>query len=335
MEQKRISFVLMTGMLAACAFVAGCFDLDERPTVKPGTLWEPTKALHVSQNDPTIYQGALRAENARINYMYRLEVLKGYYDKIGDADKYHWASLELANVNKAQWFKWEGIGNATPAPGENVDNASEAYLAELVVISRNEWIAAMKDMAGLYEQRGMTEPAKTCRTALARLRPEHLYTYMVSAEVPGPDLRPTRVVPEAEALYGKAYKLFREGKGLLPPLTDYKKEREAQEMFKQLIREYPDSSRIALAAYYIADIYKEYFNKDVMAVKWYERAWQWSENKLTEPAYFQAATIYDLRLHNKEKAVECYRNALKYDPPRLGNFDYARNRIKDLTGKEE
>ena len=103
-------------------------------------------------------------------------------------------------------------------------------------------------------------------------------------------------------------------------------------LFRDVIDHYPHSTKIALSAYFIAEIYKEYFNENTRAVKWYERAWQWDKN-ITEPARFQAATVYDLRLKNPKKAIECYRAAIKDDPWRLANREYAQDRIKALTGE--
>ena len=102
--------------------------------------------------------------------------------------------------------------------------------------------------------------------------------------------------------------------------------------FTKLIHDYPQSTKIALSAYYIADINKEYFRENTLAVYWYERAWTWDPH-ITEPARFQAATVYDIHLHDYAKAVECYRLSIKYDPWRLRDPEYAAKRIEELTGQ--
>jgi tetratricopeptide (TPR) repeat protein len=155
-----------------------------------------------------------------------------------------------------------------------------------------------------------------------------MYLYFLEAEIPPPDMKPTNVIPAADKLYDQALKLYRQGQ-IGPAITNYDKERQALMMLQQLVRTYPNSTKIALAAYRIAEIYKEYFNENVRAVHWYERAWQWDPT-ITEPARFQAAVIYDLRMHNFAKGVELYREALEYDPPRFGNAHFCRQRIKEL-----
>jgi tetratricopeptide (TPR) repeat protein len=329
MNAKWISCAFVIGMLAAGLVLAGCDTSPGGTKVASGT---PVTTMVVSKSDAPLYQGVLAAEDARANFRYRLQVLQGYYTRIGNGDKYAWASNELKNLNEAQWFRWEGLETVRAAPGENVANADETTLIEQSVSARATWLAAMNRVAELYDQRGQTFQAKTVRRAIERFDPVRTYTYILSAEIPPADLKPTTVVPEADTLYKRAYKAFREGK-ILPAVTDYDKERQALELFKELIAKYPNSNKIALSAYYIADIYKEYWNENVRAVHWYERAWQWDPN-ITEPARFQCATVYE-RMHDYPKAVECYRAALRSDPSRPGNFDYARKRIKELTGREE
>jgi tetratricopeptide (TPR) repeat protein len=141
------------------------------------------------------------------------------------------------------------------------------------------------------------------------------------------------VIAEANKMYDEAHRLFRSGKGIIPMFTtSYEQERKACKLFKQVIEDYPDSDKIALCAYYIAEISKEYFNEDVNAVNWYERAWTWDPT-IPLPARFQAATVYDLRLMNRAKALECYRAAIQHEQFNRSNMDWAHERIKQLTSK--
>jgi tetratricopeptide (TPR) repeat protein len=279
-----------------------------------------------------LYSTVVASENARVNYRYRLEVLQGFYHRTGNSDKFLWASNELNNLDSAQWFRYEGLEKVQPAPGETVTAADERMLVEAVVETRRTWQAAMLKVAQAYDAKGMALAADAVRRALERFDPVRTYMYFLSAEIPPADLKPTAVVPEADQVYREAYGLFRAGK-ISFGITDYSKERRALLLFMKLIHDYPTSNKIALSAYYIADIYKEYWDEDVRAVNWYERAWQWDPN-VTEPARFQAATVYDHRLRDNPRAIECYRAALKYDPERVGNFDEARKRIKKLSGSE-
>ncbi len=327
MNRKWISLgalAVLVSMLAGCDTPPGLVE------VANGT---PVDKLVVSPTDAPLYQAVLAAENARANYKYRLDILQSFYNRMGNADKYHWANLEIKNLNRAQWFRWEGLEQVTPAPGEAINNDNEAWLVEQVISARNAWKKNMAAVATLYDERNMDTAARTVRRAVERLAPVNTYNYYLSSEIPPADLQAKESIPAANALFDEGMKLYKDGK-ILPAITDYRKEHQAIEKFQQLIHDHPASDRIGLAAYFIAEIYKEYFNENVRAVHWYERAWQWDPN-ITQPARFQCAVIYDLRMKDYPNAIKCYRLCLKYDVDRLGNFDFARKRLKDLTGSEQ
>ena len=112
-------------------------------------------------------------------------------------------------------------------------------------------------------------------------------------------------------------------------MTDYPKQREALQLFRQLIHKYPTSLKIPLAAYYIGDIYKEYFRENIRAVKWYQRAVEWNPN-LYKPARFNAAAVYDLRLKDTENAIYWYKQVLDHERFNKSNVNWAENRLRDL-----
>ena len=336
MNTKWISRSALLVIFVAACVPLGCKDVfhleDPAPSrthVESGTRVDK---LVVSPSDQPLYSTVVASENARVNYHYRLEVLQGYYHRVGNSDKHLWASNELNNLEKAQWFRYEGLEKVSPAAAETVNGADERMLVESVIEARTAWLAAMKKVAEAYDAKGMDLAAKSIRRAMERLDPVRTYMYFLSAEIPPADLKPMAVVQQADDLFKEAYGLFREGK-YAPGITGYNKERRALSLFMKLIHDYPTSNKIALSAYYIADIYKEYWQEDVRAVNWYERAWQWDPH-ITEPARFQAATVYDIRMKDYPKAIECYRAALKYDPEQPGNFNYARQRIKELSGEK-
>jgi tetratricopeptide (TPR) repeat protein len=220
-----------------------------------------------------------------------------------------------------------------PPAAESVGrDADERLLAEYALTARQAYLDSLDRLEQFYRKH---EPGgyKAVRVANVRARFDAVrtYEYFLNAQIPGPDLRPTVVNPEADALYDQAMKLYSQGKGILHTFvtTDYDKERQALGMLRELIEKYPHSTKIAMAAYYIGEIYKEYFNEDVLAVHWYERAWQWDPN-IPKPARFQAATVYDLRLMQKPEAIECYRGALEYEQFNKSNCDFARKRLRDL-----
>jgi len=315
-------------VLAALAgfIMVGC---DARPPVPKTPDGKKLTTLTVSAGDEAELAGATAMEACRIEYKFRLEVLQSYYEHIGDATKYLWAQEELENLAEAQKFTWVGLPQIVPPEREPIEGADERVLVEDLVLSRRRFIASMDELAQLYERKNIAWKASVIRNVQARLLPHRTYMYFISAEVPGPELRPSEVVSAAEQLYAEAMKLYKSGKPL-PGVTSYPKQRKALELLVQIVHEYPTSTKIALSAYFIGEIYKEYFQEDLRSVQWYERAWQWDPD-VPQPARFQAATVYDIRLHDIDKAIECYKLAIQYDPDRFRNKDYARQRIRELT----
>jgi tetratricopeptide (TPR) repeat protein len=185
----------------------------------------------------------------------------------------------------------------------------------------------------MYVAAGNNYKAERIRNVLARVDPMHQYKFIMSAEIPSPDLRPTESIAQANKMFDEACGLFQSGKGIIPMFTtSYEQERKSCQLFKQIIDDYPHSDKIALCAYYIGEISKEYFNRNVDAVKWYERAWTWDPT-IPRPARFQAASVYDYRLMNREKALECYRAAIQHEQFNRSNMDWAHERIKQLAAK--
>lgn len=329
MDMKRISRVIVA--LLAGTMLAGCNLPPDTPTMPGGQ--KLTAMESGAANDPVLFQAIKDAESARVNYKYRVQILQGFYNRIGNFDKHKDATLELKNIDRAQYFKWVGLEVSEPGAPVNVSTVDEASLVEAVVGTRRQWTADLAKVRDLYTAKGLTHQAKTVQIVIDRLDPVDLPVYLLSAELPPPTLKPTDVIPQADQMYKEANGLFWQGKGLIPGVaTSYTKERRALILFKDLVQKYPTSNKIALSAYYIADIYKEYFNKDVLALAWYQRAWEW-DPAVPEPARFQAAAVCE-RLRDFPRAVECYRASIQHDPSRPANAAFARKRIKDLTGRD-
>ena len=262
-------------------------------------------------------------------YKYRLQVLDAWYTRQGNHLKQDWARNESKNLREAQTFAFKGV---TPAPveqGPTLDTTTELSLVEPAVAARRSYLAAVDELIAYYQANGPRSRARDAQSIRNRFDPIRTYMYYLDAEVPPADLKPVEVFPEAEQMYGEALRLHKEGK-ILPLVVDYDKERRALLLLLDLIKRYPTSTRIAEAAYYIGDIYKEYFDEDYRAVLWYERAIQWDPN-ITKPARFQAATVYDLRMHHRAKAIEMYQQAILHEPWHGSNIDNARHRIEVLS----
>lgn len=328
---------LTAGMFAPflAALLPGCATLGrlvDRPPSPPRTSnYHKVDKLDISSAPQAERNAATALESARRYYRHRLQVLAGYYSSIGDATKLTWARRELKNLDNVQTFEWVGVEQGEPLKGEDVAGADERLLVEMTVTARRNYLDALASLRKYYESTGASFRMKLARNMEDRFDPVRTYMYFLSAEIPGPDLRPKAVIPEADKLFKQALDLYRSGK-ILPAVTNYAKERRALVLFRKLVQNYPTSNTIAEAAYYIGEIYKEYFREYVRAVHWYERAWQWDPNIML-PARFQCATVYDFHLQMKSKAVACYRAAIAHEQFRRNNVRYANQRIEELTGK--
>jgi len=328
-SQKLIR--LLFAAIPVFVVITGC----DRPPAPPKTADEEhVKVISIAPSERGELQAAAAVEAAKVNYRYRLQVLQGYYDKVGNMDKLIWTQREMKNLDQVQTFAWEGLPDITPPIGESLEDADERILVEYVVQARTDFKNAMEELAQFYQRSDQNFKAALIHNMQDRLDPIRTYMYFFSAEIPPADLRPVAIIPEADALFAEALRLYKSGKGILriALTTNYQKQRQALLTFHQLIDTYPTSNKIAESAYYIAEIYKEYFNEDIRAVHWYQRAWQWDPN-ITKPARFQAATVHDIRLHNYAQAVECYKLTIQHEQFNPSNVRYAHQRITELTGK--
>lgn len=319
-----MSRILCSALAAALITVlTGCDQPPPPPRTEEGEIVE---TVAVNEADPAEIDAVTDYQAARVYYEFRLEVLRSYYDRTGNVDKWRWARRELENLRRAQTFEWTGADEVLPPEGESLTGADERLLVEQVVSARREYLEALDELIDFYESKGDEFKLQLVRNTKDRFDPIHTYNYFLEAEIPPADLTPDEIIPSAEELFEEAHKLYRQGQ-ILPAVTDYEKQRQALSKFLELVRDYPNSTRIAEAAFYIGEIYKEYFNENLRAVHWYQRAWQWDPN-IDKPAHYQAAVVWDHRLQNKSKAVEQYRAAIDANQ---GDTRYARNRLDQLT----
>lgn len=309
--------------------ILGAIGCDRPPG--PPRMADGSRASIVQVSHESEVAVARQLANARELYGYNLSVLHAYYVRVGAYQKRLWTEKEQKNLNEAQTFRFEGVEPTVQPTGPSLETADEISLVEQVVSARAAYQAAVEAMIRYYETSGQEYKAALARNVRERFDPIRTYNYFLDAEVPPATLRPTEVIPQADRLYAEAMKLYRDGK-ILPAVVDYQKERKALLKFRELVRDYPSSTKIAYAAYFIGEIYKEYFNEDYRSVLWYERAWQWDPN-ITEPARFQAAVVCDHRLHNRSRAVELYKDVIRYETFNSSNVSYARDRIEELTGQ--
>ena len=324
-----IAGICLSAAVGGCTWWAG---ITRQPPPPPrDAKGRAVEVLDLSAAPADEVDAAVTLEEARVNYRYRLTVLQGYYTQLGDMTKLTWAQRETENLDKTKTFSWVGMPTVTAPKGESIVDADERLLVEYVVTARRKYVAAADRLRGYYQTKGATFKASLIRNMQARLDPVRVYMYFLTAEVPGEDVRPSAVVPEADSLYAKALRMHRGGK-VLPGITDYSKQRHALVLFRKLVDRHPTSNKVAQAAYYIGEIYKEYYQEHVRSVHWYRRAWQWDPN-LTLPARFQAATVYDFHLQNKDEAAKCYRGVILHEQFNGSNVRYSHQRYKELTGR--
>ncbi len=308
----------------------GC---DIKPPAPKSPDGQVLSTLVIDATDQAELEAVAAVESGRVNYAHRLNVLIAYFDKVGNMTRLIWAQRELDNLETSQTFVWKNAPQVLPPEAESLEDVDERMLVEYAVTARNDYTEAVTALVEYLTNKGQDD-YKTLRIANLqdRFDPIRTYMYFMDAEIPSQDLRPSEVDPTADILFEEAVQLYENGKGILKIFvtTNYQKQREALVKFVELVRSHPRSTKIGLSAFYIGEIYKEYFNENIRSVGWYERAWQW-DPKIKKPARFQAATVWDLRLQDKKKAIELYRQAIEHEQFKRSNISYARSRIQKLT----
>ncbi len=329
-SKSLLQFTILVSV--ATILATGCNRKSRAPKNDQG---DRVKVVTLSQDRPEELEHVTSLETARVNYRYRVQVLQAYYENVGNMDKFLWTEREMKNLDTTMTFAWAGLPEIMPPKGETVVEVDEQVLVEYVVAARTKYTTTAETLRAFYGDSDETFIASLIANMQDRLDPIYVYMYFLSAEIPPADLKPTAVIPEADLEYKAALKLHKQGKGLLrmAMTTDYDKQRLALVKFRNVVEKYPTSNKIPLTAYYIGEIYKEYFNENIRAVGWYQRAWQWDPN-IEKPARFQAAVVQDLRLHDYGKAVELYREVIRHEQFNASHVSHAHNRIGELTGRK-
>jgi tetratricopeptide (TPR) repeat protein len=212
-----------------------------------------------------------------------------------------------------------------------IADVQEVDLIEAVVSHRSLYHRNLAQLREYYEQHGYATKEKWAAFELAGLKDVASCQYLMDAEVPSNALRPTDRIEQADALYAEGLALMKRGGHGIPALYSQNHMIQAAKLFKQLIELYPSSDKIDDAAFYCGEIHKEYLpGKETIAVKWYERAWTW-DPQTDHPARFQAAVVYDYRLHDRDRALELYHGVIDHETAHKSNVRFASRRIHELT----
>jgi len=210
---------------------------------------------------------------------------------------------------------------------------SEVDLVEEMILHRAWYARLLRALVTYYSEHGNDVKAVWARSELNDLKRVKPYRYILDSEVPMLAMTPSESIAEADQLYEEACALMKKGGHGVPALYNQETMKLALAKFKELVDRYPASDKIDDAAFFIAEIHKEYFEEkdNTLAIEWYKRAIQWNPNT-PHPVRFQIAVAYDHRLHEREEALYWYQQVLEHEPDlEKTNTLYASNRIRELT----
>jgi len=241
------------------------------------------------------------------------------------------ARLEMASADR-QVARKEARAKT---PGGRVDlrtvEPQEVDLVESVVSHRSAYIDALHRLQQYYDAHGLVQKHEWTQFELTGLMRVKKFRYVLDAEVPREALRASESIPEADALYEEGLTLMRRGGHGVPGLFNRDRMVEAAELLRTLVERFPASDKIDDAAFLCGEIHKDYLSdQEEIAVRWYERAWTWDPNT-PYPARFQAAVVYDYRLHDRDRALELYRQVVQVETAYESNVRFAARRIEELT----
>ncbi len=207
----------------------------------------------------------------------------------------------------------------------------EVDLVESVLSHRAAYERDLAELEAYYAERGHAQKRSWAAYELADSAKVRRFRYLIDAEIPSDALRASESIPEADALFEEAMSLMQQGGHKVPLFYRKKAMLRAAQAFRTLIEKFPSSDKIDDAAFFSGDIHKEYLSgQESLAVKWYERAWAWDPNT-PHPARFQAAIVYDYRLHDRDRALELYQQVITQEADvDRSNVRFATRRIAEL-----
>ncbi|MEE9297083.1 MAG: hypothetical protein V3W34_19250 [Phycisphaerae bacterium] len=216
-----------------------------------------------------------------------------------------------------------------------IAGAREVDLVEEVLTHRAMYHRTLTALHQYYRDHGYEAKRIWAAKELADVKRIKPFRYVLSGEIPSDRLVPRDSIPEADALYQRGLALLDEGGHTTPVFYRKQKMTEALAVFRELVETYPSSDKIDDAAFYCGEIHKEYFKgEEPLAVRWYERSFTWNP-QTPHPARFQAAAVYDLRLHQRDRALELYHAVIEHETFNRSNVSFAMRRISELTREME
>jgi tetratricopeptide (TPR) repeat protein len=219
-------------------------------------------------------------------------------------------------------------------PEVSAAGRDELDLVEEMMMHRAMYARLLHVLATYYTEHGYTDKATWAMTELNDLKRVKPYDYISDAATPVSTLKPKDSIPAANQLFQEGVDLMKKGGHGVPIFYNQETMKQALAKFNELVDTYPTSDKIAEAAFYIGEIHKEYFEEkdNTISLLWYKRAIDW-DPKVSLPARFQMAVVYDFRLHNRDKALYWYQEVLDKEqlPNYKSNVGFSKRRIKELT----
>ncbi len=210
-------------------------------------------------------------------------------------------------------------------------DAGEVDLVEALVSHRSQYHRLLHQLRDYYVTKGYAAKAEWASFELGGLGRVKQFLYLLDAEVPTEAIRSDASVPEADALYLKGLDLMRRGGHGVPAVYRTDRMVEAGRVFRQLIDQYGTSDKVDDAAFYLGEIHSAYLKgQEQLAVRWYERAFTWDPST-PHPARFQAAVVYDERLHDRARSLELYQKVIEHETDHPSNVRHAARRVRELS----
>ena len=204
--------------------------------------------------------------------------------------------------------------------------ASDFELVKELLVSRQKYQRTLEKLRAHYIKVGDMERARWAEGELRSYHRTPKQAYRLDMDVPIKELKAQRNIPEANELYRKA--MIYKDKGWGVDFID--NQRRSELLLRRLLAYYPESDKIADAAYQLGDIYEDKpYRQYRRSAVYFERAFQWDTNTHLD-ARLRAARLYDAKLNQQDRARNLYRLVLKHetDPKRLQE---ARKRLQALS----
>lgn len=195
-----------------------------------------------------------------------------------------------------------------PTPEQKIAG-DEIAISEEVVSAREKYLKNLEALLDFYTRTHNDFKAQMAREELDSLRKVVQYDYIIVAESLGPNLKPEKNTPEAEALFAEARALDTRAVGDETQAS----RRKALALYNNLLARYPESIRIAEAAFYAGQIYETVVKDYFSAIIYYQRAYQW-DPQTSHPARVLAGRLAYYKIKDNRRAKGFFQAAADSDP---------------------